>query len=83
MRYPKVVKYGSMEYNTTVANQRNAETALEKQKAEAMADEIAKEKRERRFQVIHTLFTIAATLIIEHFVEITKFIFEFFRDLFT
>lgn len=48
-----------------------------------MADEIAKEKRERRFQVIHTLFTIAATLIIEHFVEIANFIFEFFRDLFT
>lgn len=33
MRYPKVVKYGSMEYNTMVANQRNAEAALEKQKA--------------------------------------------------
>lgn len=83
MRYPKVPQYGSMEYNTMVANQRNAEAALEKQKAEEMANEIAKEKRERRFQVMHTLFTIAATLFVEHFVEIAKFVYKFFQGLFT
>lgn len=83
MRYPKVVKYGSMEYNTMVANQRNAEAALEKQKAEKMADEVAKKRQEHRFQVIHTLFTIIATLFVEHFVEIVKFVYEFFQSLFT
>lgn len=83
MRYPKVVKYGSMEYNTMVANQRNAEAALEKQKAEKMADEVAEKRQERRFQVMHTLFTIIATLFVEHFVEIVKFVCEFFQSLFT
>lgn len=57
--------------------------ALEKQKAEKMADEVAEKRQEHMFDVIHTLFTIAATLIIEHFVEIAKFVYEFFHELFT
>lgn len=43
-RYTKVPKYGTMEYNTMVANQRNAEAALEKQKAKEMAEKIAERK---------------------------------------
>lgn len=46
---------------------------LEKQQAKIVADEIAKEHREHRFQIKQTLFTIAATLLVEHFVEIVKF----------
>lgn len=57
--------------------------ALEKQKAEKMADEVAEKRQEHRFQVIHTLFTITATLFVEHFVEIVKFVYEFFQSLFT
>lgn len=56
---------------------------LEKQKAEKMADKVAEKRQEHVFAVIQTLFPIAATLIIDHFVEIAKFAYKFFQWLFT
>lgn len=78
-RYTKVPKYGTMEYNTMVANQRNAEAALEKQKAKEMAEKIAERKLEHRFEIIKIPLTIAATLFVEHFGEIVQFVIKLFQ----
>lgn len=78
-RHTKVPKYGTMEYNTMVANQRNAEAALEKQKAKEMAEKIAERKLEHRFEIIKIPLTIAATLFVEHFGEIAQFVIKLFQ----
>lgn len=62
-------------------DRRNAEAALRKRKeeeAKRVAEEIAKEKREHRFQILLVLLTAAATLFIEHFMELL----DFFKNLF-
>ena len=41
MRYPKVTKYGSMDYNTQQANAAEAKAQSEKKKAEEMAEKNA------------------------------------------
>lgn len=78
-RHTKVPKYGTMEYNTMVANQRNAEAALEKQKAKEMAEKKAERKLEHRFEIIKIPLTIAATLFVEHFGEIVQFVIKLFQ----
>lgn len=56
----------------------NAE-ALKQQEAKRVADEVAKEKREHRFEILKILLTVAATLLVEHFGEIVEFFAKLFH----
>lgn len=59
--------------------ERQKVAASEKQKAENVFKEKANVNAEHRFQVILVLLTAAATLLIEHFIEIVNFFCKFFH----
>lgn len=74
---PKVPRPGSIEYNTMRLKAQGEAAALEKQKTQEMSQKAAERKIEHRFEIVKILITIAATLFVEHFVEI----FQFFKEL--
>ena len=83
MRYPKVTKYGSMDYNTQQANAAAAKAQSEKKKAEEVAEKNADRKLNYRFEIIKTFITIGATLLVEHFAEIFNFLCDLLHRLFS
>ena len=83
MRYPKVTKYGSMDYDTQQANAAEAKAQSEKKKAEEMAEKNAERKLNYRFEIIKTFITIGATLLVEHFTEIFNFLCDLLHRLFS